>query len=113
MGEYEPNDSRRVTLNPADRQAGLRPREGWHDAEASAGERVPGYEPEDSRHVTRNPDDRKPGQRAEPGWHETEVPQAGPRETRASGEAIGGNRIRDLRDPGEGQPDGPASNGSP
>lgn len=72
MGNYKPNDSRRVTLNEADKKPGKLPAEGWHEKEQRAGEPVEPYEPEDSRNVTLNPDDQKRGQRAEAGWPETE-----------------------------------------
>lgn len=95
MAEYEPNDSRRVTLNPADKQPGKRPEKGWHEAEEQAGEPKEAYEPEDSRNVTLDPADRKPGERAEPGWREKEQGHAPVRQHNNAQEVTGG----DLPDP--------------
>lgn len=72
MAEYEPNDSRRVTSSPVDKQPGKRPAVGWREAEQKAGEPKEAYEPVDSRNVTLDPADREPGGRAEPGWREKE-----------------------------------------
>jgi hypothetical protein len=90
MGEYEPNDSRKVALNPD--PAGKAPAAGWKQEEAQ--EPQERYEPEDSRRITQGQEQgaKEPTTGA---WRQQEAARAPVRQHNNAQEVTGG----DLPDP--------------